>query len=99
MDNKFVVKFTEIKEIDFELDFQKIYDFVKNAIIESDIDWKPTKWDIHNEFGDNMDYYIEKIYGYNVEDNDSNGYAIDYIFQEWGKWIDNYKFDTDEENS
>lgn len=99
MDNKFVAKFTETKEIDFELDFQKIYDFVKNSILESDPDWKITKWDVHNDFGDNMDFYIEKIYGYHVEDNDSNDYVMDYIFEEWGKWIDNYKFDNDEENS
>ena len=97
MDNKFIVKFTETKEIDFELDFQKIYDFVKNTIIESDTDWKPTKWDVHNDFSDNMDFYIKQIYGYIIEDNDSNDYAIDYIFKEWSKWINNYKFDIEEE--
>lgn len=99
MDNKFVAKFTEIKEIDFELDFQKIYDFVKNSILESDSGWKITKWDVHNDFGDNMKFYIEQIYGYNIEYNDSNENSMDYIFEEWGKWIDNYKFDNDEENS
>ena len=99
MNNIFNAIFQETKEITLKLDFQKIYDFVKNAIVESDIDWKPTKWDIHNEFGDNMDYYIEKIYDYNIENNDANDYTVDYIFKEWGKWIDNYKFDNDEENS
>ena len=84
MDNKFIAKFTETKEIDFELDFQKIYDFVKKAIIESNPDWKLTKWDVYIDFGDNMDFYIEKIYNYNIEDNDPNDYAMDYIFKEWG---------------
>lgn len=91
MDNKFVATFTETKEIDFELDFQKIYDFVKNFNIESDPDWKPTKWDVYIDFGDNITFYIEQIYGYNVEDNDSNDYAMNYIFKEWGDWVENKK--------
>lgn len=99
MNNKFIAKFTETKEIDFELDFQKIYDFVKKSIIENDPNFKPNKWDVHNDFGDNIDWYIEKIYGYNIEDNEPNEYADDYIFEEWGKWIENNKLDEDEENS
>lgn len=97
MDNTFVVAFTEIKEIDFTLDFQKIYDFVKNEIINDDHDFHPNKWDVHNDFGDNMDYYIKKIYNYDIEDNDYNDFSMDYIFKQWSKWIDNYQFDIDEE--
>lgn len=82
------VEFTESKKIDFELDFQKIYDFIKKEY-ENDPDYEPTKYDIHNDFGDNMDYYIEKIYNYEVENNEDNEYAMDYIFKEWSKWIDN----------
>ncbi len=82
------VEFTETKKIDFEIDFQKIYDFIKKEY-ENDPDYEPTKYDIHNDFGDNMDYYIEKIYNYEVENNEENEFAMDYIFKEWGKWIDN----------
>ena len=82
------VEFTESKKIDFEIDFQKIYDFVKKEY-ENDPDYEPTKYDIHDDFGDNMDYYIEKIYNYEVENNEDNEYAMDYIFKEWSKWIDN----------
>jgi len=82
------VEFTESKKIDFELDFQKIYDFIKKEY-ENDPDYEPTKYDIHNDFGDNMDYYIEKIYNYEVENNEENEFAMDYIFKEWSKWIDN----------
>ena len=62
--------FEEVKKIDFELDFQTIYDYVKNDQINADHDYKPTKWDIHTTFGDNMDYFIEKIYNYEIEDTD-----------------------------
>jgi len=84
--------FTETKEIDFNIDFQDIYNYVK-AELEEDPDYHPTKWDIHVDFGDNMDYYIKKIYNYVIEDNESNEFTMDYIFKEWGKWIDNYKED------
>jgi len=84
--------FTETKEIEFDIDFQKVYDYVKKEL-ESDPDYHPTPWDIHTEFGDNMDYYLKKIYGYVVEDNESNEYTMDYIFKEWGNWIQTNKID------
>lgn len=89
MNNIFNAIFQETKEITLKLDFQKIYDFVKNEIITSDPDYNPTKWDVLNDFGDNMDYYIKKIYDYNIENNDGNDYTEDYIFEEWGKWVEN----------
>ena len=85
--------FEEVKKIDFELDFQTIYDYVKNDQINADHDYKPTKWDIHVDFGDNMDYYFKKIYNYEIEDTDYNQASMDYIWEEWGKWIDNYNED------
>lgn len=85
--------FTETKEIDFNIDFQDIYNYVKAELEEDDPDYHPTKYDIHVDFSDNMDYYIKKIYNYEIEDNENNEMTIDYIFQEWGKWIDNYNED------
>jgi hypothetical protein len=84
--------FTETKEIEFDIDFQKVYDYVKKEL-ESDPDYHPTRWDIHTNFGDNMDYYLKNIYGYVIEDNESNGFTMDYIFEEWGNWIQTNKID------
>ena len=84
--------FTETKEIELEIDFQKIYDFIKKEY-ENDQDYDPDPWDIHNDFGDNMDYYLKKIYGYIIEDNDSNDLAMDLVFNEWGDWIRDNKID------
>ena len=85
--------FEEVKKIDFELDFQTIYDYVKNDQINADHDYKPTKWDIHTTFGDNMDYFIEKIYNYEIEDTDYNQAALEYLWEEWSNWIKNYNED------
>lgn len=38
--------------VDFDLDFDKVYSYIKNKYPELDND------DIYNEFGDNLEYYI-----------------------------------------
>ena len=86
-------EFEEVKKVEFELDFQKIYDYVKNDQIKADHDYNPSKWDIHTDFGDNMDYYLKKIYDFEIEDNDYNRETLYYVFQEWSKWIKNYNKD------
>lgn len=82
--------FIETKEIEFDIDFQKIYDFVEKEY-KSDYNSNPGPWDIHTYFGDNMDYYLKKIYEYVIEDNEYNESAMEYLYKEWGNWIENNK--------
>ena len=79
--------FKETKDFDLEIDFQKIYDHVKKSNIESNPNYNYTKWDVYNDFGDNMDYYIKEIYGYDVENNEYNDDVLNYIFNELSNWI------------
>ena len=84
--------FTEIKKIEFDIDFQKIYDFIEKEY-ENDPNYNLDPWDIHTEFGDNMNYYLKKIYNYDIEDNEDNEYTMDIIYNEWGNWIQTNKTD------
>lgn len=86
-------EFEEVKKVEFELDFQIIYNYVKNDRIKNNPGYIQNKWDIHTDFGDNMDYYLKKIYDLEIEDNDYNHETLDYVFQEWSKWIKNYNED------
>ena len=84
--------FTEIKKIEFDIDFQKIYDFIEKEY-ENDPNYNLGPWDIHTEFGDNMNYYLKRIYNYDIEDNEDNEYTMDIIYNEWGNWIQTNKID------
>ena len=84
--------FTEIKKIEFDIDFQKIYDFIEKEY-ENDPNYNLDPWDIHTEFGDNMNYYLKKIYNYDIEDNEDNERIMDIIYDEWGNWIQTNKTD------
>ena len=84
--------FTEIKKIELDIDFQKIYDFIEKEY-ENDPNYNLDPWSIHTEFGDNMNYYLKKIYNYDIEDNEDNEYTMDIIYNEWGNWIQTNKID------
>ena len=42
----------------FDIDFQKLFDFMKN---EGELE--NTAYDYGTQFGDNTDYYLEQVYG------------------------------------
>lgn len=56
----------------FDIDFQIVFDFMKNkGGIEN------TVYDYAAEFGDNMDYYLEQIYGIIISYQDIDDYGGD----------------------
>ena len=82
--------FIETKKIEFDIDFQKIYDFIeKEYKNDPNYNYNLDPWDIYTVFGDNLNYYLKKIYEYDVEDNEYNESAMDIIYEEWGNWIEN----------
>ena len=81
----------DIKKVD--IDFQKIFDFMKKEYSFDSID------DYDTEFGDNVHYYLNKVFGLNFEfdntDNctefypyDLNEYEVDRICNEYSKWLE-----------
>ena len=84
--------FTEIKKIEFDIDFQKIYDFIEKEY-ENDPNYNLDPWDIHTEFGDNMNYYLKKIYNYDIKDINDNEPTSDIRYNDCVNWIPKNKID------
>ena len=40
-----------------------------------------------------MNYYLKKIYNYDIKDNEDNEYTMDIIYNEWGNLIQTNKID------
>ena len=85
----------------FDIDFQKLFDFMKN---EGELE--NTVYDYGTQFGDNTDYYLEQVYGINIsyEDiydydelrekmypSDLNKYLLDDLSNEYYDWLDKNK--------
>ena len=86
----------------FDIDFQKVFDFMKN---EDELE--NTVYDYATQFGDNIDYYLEQVYGIVIsyEDNiydydelcekmypsDLNKYLLDDLSNEYYDWLDKNK--------
>ena len=85
----------------FDIDFQKLFDFMKN---EGEIE--NTVYDYSTQFGDNTDYYLEQVYGINISYEDIydydelrekmypsvlNEYLLDDLSNEYYDWLDKNK--------
>lgn len=85
----------------FDIDFQKVFDFMKN---EGGIE--NTVCDYGTQFGDNIDYYLEQVYGIvisyeDIYDYDElhekmypsvlNEYLLDDLYSEYYDWLDKNK--------
>lgn len=85
----------------FDMDFQKVFDFMKN---EGGLE--NTVYDYDTQFGDNTDYYLEQVYGIvisyeNIYDYDElrekmypsilNEYLLDDLCNEYHNWLDKNK--------
>ena len=85
----------------FDIDFQKVFDFMKN---EGGLE--NTVYDYGTEFGDNIDYYLEQVYGIvisyeDIYDYDElrekmypsvlNEYLLDDLSSEYYDWLDKNK--------
>ena len=85
----------------FDIDFQKVFDFMKN---EGGIE--NTVCDYGTQFGDNIDYYLDQVYGivisyediYDYDElrekmypNVLNEYLLDDLYSEYYDWLDKNK--------
>ena len=85
----------------FDIDFQKLFDFMKN---EGELE--NTVYDYSTQFGDNTDYYLEQVYGINISYEDIydydekkkkmypsvlNEYLLDDLSNEYYDWLDKNK--------
>ena len=85
----------------FDIDFQKVFDFMKN---EGGIE--NTVCDYGTQFGDNIDYYLDQVYGivisyediYDYDElrekiypNVLNQYLLDDLYSEYYDWLDKNK--------
>ena len=93
---------TSVQYNTFDIDFQKLFDFMKN---EDELE--NTVYDYSTQFGDNIDYYLEHVYGIVIsyEDNiydydelrekmypsDLNKYILDDLSNEYYDWLDKNK--------
>ena len=93
---------TSVQYNTFDIDFQKLFDFMKN---EGGLE--NTVCDYSTQFGDNIDYYLEQVYGIVIsyEDNiydydelrekmypsDLNKYLLDDLSNEYYDWLDKNK--------
>ena len=82
----------------FDIDFQKLFDFMKN---EDELE-NPV-YDYATQFGDNIDYYLEQVYGIvisyeDIYDYDElrekmypivlNEYLLDDLYSEYYDWLE-----------
>ena len=85
----------------FDIDFQKLFDFMKN---EGELE--NTVYDYSTQFGDNTNYYLEQVYGINISYEDIydydelrekmypnvlNEYLLDDLSSEYYDWLDKNK--------
>lgn len=89
--------FATVTYDDVSIDFKKIYDYVKKDY-ESDGETLKDKWEIFNYFGDNIQYFLEKIFNYKVDEvfdniKEFNDGVLDSIWSDFGDWIEKQDFE------
>ncbi len=74
-----------------EIDFQKVFDFMKN---ENKL--KNTVYDYSTKFGDNIEYYLEQIYGIIISYRNIDDYDYDelHIKKIYPSSMNEYLFDN-----
>ena len=98
------IKLASVQYDTFHIDFQKVFDFMKN---ENELE--NTVYDYSTQFGDNTDYYLEQIYGiiisyHDIDDYDydelhgkkiypssMNEYLLDDLYNEYYDWLNKNK--------
>lgn len=71
-----------ISEPYMDIEFDEIYDHIKNELETNDVE------EILDTFGDNLEHYIQKLYASDFLEDDNEGLA-DHIYNEWVKYINN----------
>lgn len=72
-------EFTVIKNIDIDLNFQQIYNLLKEENINED--------DMPNCFGDNICYYLKELGIETPDDEDSASDVYDLIANDFYDWM------------
>ena len=87
MNKKQTYYYPIVIEKEINLDFEKIYKTVIENIGEEPDDYSI----VGNEFGDNIDFYIEKIYGESMYPEGSDDYRIlEYVEQTMDEIADDF---------
>lgn len=91
-----IFQFQKVVRFNLDIDFKKIHDTILKDISEI---YEEFSWDvIYDHFGDNVDYYLEKLfdikYDYFVDDEcgekiifEDNEEVMDYIVGEFYNWL------------
>ena len=95
------ITLASVKYDTFDIDFQKLFDFMKN---EGELENTP--YDYGTQFGDNTDYYLEQVYGIvisykDIDDCDYdelkgkkiypsvlNEYLLSTLYNEYYDWLE-----------
>ena len=82
---------TSVQYDTFDIDFQKLFDFMKN---EDELE--NTVYDYVTQFNDNVDYYLEKVYGIVISYKDVNDCDCDEATEkkEYPYSINEYVYDN-----
>lgn len=68
-------------EKEIEIDFKKIYDCIRNEYPDADIYY------IGDTFGDNFDYYLEKVFQFNFL-GELDADAVEAIWKDFYDWLE-----------
>ena len=94
------ITLASVKYDTFDIDFQKLFDFMKN---EGELE--NTAYDYGTQFGDNIDYYLGQVYGIKIsykdiddEPDELNGekiypsvlneYLLSTLYNEYYDWLE-----------
>ena len=91
-------EFRKVTTFNLDIDFAKLFDFVAKDLGIETVDSEGIDR-IYTHFGDNVAWFIESMYADDPIDcivseivyDELNDVTLDYIWEEFGKWIDENK--------
>ena len=76
--------------VDLSINFEDIYKAVSEKIKTNDA------WEIQCDFGDNMEYYLDKLYGDKLANVTLDDWISDTIFNDFYKYLEeHYGYEDD----
>ena len=76
--------------MDLSINFEDIYKAVSEKIKTNDA------WEIQCDFGDNMEYYLDKLYGDKLANVTLDDWISDTIFNDFYKYLEeHYGYEDD----
>ena len=91
MTNKETYRVDVVSTRDYSVDFEKIYNTVVREEGTNDLDC------ISDAFGDNVEYYLKKIYDYDFNDVDevSMNIFIEMIVNDFYEYVNSLKYEKE----